>query len=56
MKNLKRIYKYTLSAPKTVAELAEYNSARIGVLIVVIMITIVALAFTSLLPTWSFIK
>jgi len=56
MKNIKRIYKYTLSAPKTVAELAEYNSARIGVLIVIIMIAIVALAFTNLLPTWTFIN
>jgi len=56
MKNIKRIYKYTLSAPKTVVELAEYNSDRIGVLTVVIMIVIVALAFTNLLPTWTFIN
>ncbi len=41
MKNIKRIYKYTLSGPK---------------LTVVIMITIVALAFTNLLPTWTFIN
>lgn len=57
MKVLKRLIKFTfVSAPKTVAELAEFNSDRIGVLTVVIMILIVFMAMFGKLPMWTIIK
>lgn len=57
MKVLKRLIKFTfVSAPKTVAELAEFNSDRIGVLTVIIMIIIVFMAMFGKLPMWTIVK
>jgi hypothetical protein len=57
MKTLKKLFKYTfISAPKTMVEMVEFNSARIGVLTVLIMIIMVFMAIFGKLPTWSFLK
>ena len=57
MKTLKNLFKYTfISAPKTVAEMVEFNSARIGFLTGVIMIIMVFMAMFGLLPMWTVVK
>ena len=50
MKAIKRLFKYTfISAPKTMAEMVEFNSDRIGALTTIIMISIVLLALFGVL-------
>ncbi len=57
MKILKKLFKYTfISTPKTIAEMIEFNSDRIGVLTVLLMIIIVFMTLFGKLPTWTFIK
>ena len=57
MKVLKKLIKFTfVSAPKTLAEKVEYNSERIGVLTVIIMIIIVFMTMFGKLPMWTIVK
>ena len=57
MKTLKKLFKYTfISTPKTMVEMVEFNSARIGILTVVIMIIMVVLGFIGHLPMWTIVK
>lgn len=57
MKTIKRLFKYTfISTPKTMIEMVEFNSDRIGVLIVLLMIAMIVFAFMGYLPMWSIVK
>ena len=57
MKAIKRLFKYTfISTPKTIAEMVQFNSDRIGFLTVMIMIIMVFMAMFGKLPMWTIIK
>lgn len=57
MKTIKRLFKYTfISTPKTISEMVQFNSDRIGFLTVMIIIIMVFMAMFGKLPMWTIIK